>query len=241
VGAVERGRGELIMDLGDRMKAYENVWRFYLPIRMPLIIRVDGKAFHTFTRKCAKPFDGTLANTMIVAAQGLLQEVQNSRMAYVQSDEISILLVDYDNFNTEQWFGGNLQKVVSVSASIATAIFNVEWNKYHNDVTAMFDSRAFVLPREEVTNYFIWRQQDATRNSIEVVGQAHFSHKQLHKKNCGDIQEMLFKEKCINWNNLPTWQKRGAVVTKEDTDGEIPIFTQDREYIERYLEPKTQE
>ncbi len=239
-------------DIGTRMKGYEDINRYYLTKRMPMIIRVDGKSFHTYTKNCKKPFDEKFRYAMFETGKALLNEIQGSKLAYFQSDEISILATDYEELNTQAWFDKNLQKIVSVSASIATAAFN---NPIHNDLNkdemALFDSRVFVLPKEEVCNYFLWRQQDATRNSIQGLGQFHFSHKELHKLSCNQIQDKLFKEKFINWNDIQTWMKRGiclykkAISRKIDNndvirttiveDLEIPIFSQDRNYIEKWL------
>ena len=168
--------------LGDRMKGYEDVSRIYLTRRMPLILRIDGKAFHSFTKRFYKPFDAVLMHTMQRTMVKLCEAIQGCKLGYTQSDEISLLLVDYDKLDTTAWFDKNLQKVVSLSASIATMEFNREFvntltnndfiDKADIDVynrvagTAMFDSRAFVLPESEVCNYFLWRQQDATRNAI---------------------------------------------------------------------------
>ncbi|MGJ0846521.1 tRNA(His) guanylyltransferase Thg1 family protein [Tissierella praeacuta] len=254
--------------LGDRMKGYENIPRNYLTRRLPVIIRLDGKAFHTFTKGMEKPFDNILIETMADTAKHLCENIQGCKIAYTQSDEISLLLTDYENIDTCAWFDNNIQKMVSISASIATLAFNKSFRdsilKHSEDLQkkgkydiyfnklfrAMFDSRVFTLPKEEVTNYFIWRQQDATRNSIQMVGQANFSHKQLHKKSCDDIQEMLFQEKGINWNDLPAPNKRGVCIIKEQyelnneektlrarwaVDFNIPVFTQDRDYIEKYV------
>jgi len=257
--------------LGDRMKGYENIERRYLTRRMPAIIRVDGKAFHTFTRGFQKPFDMVLMQAMWDAAKYLCENIMGCKIAYVQSDEISLLLTDYDDIRTQAWFDKNIQKMVSVSASMATLGFNKTFAEIINrdvkilgniDVdsisdyydiyykrinTALFDSRVFNVPKEEVCNYFIWRQQDATRNAVQMIGRANFSHKQLNNKNCNQIQEMLFQEKGINFNDLPIYQKRGVCVIKEyyDKDGtqrsrwivdkDIPIFAQDRNYIEKYI------
>lgn len=253
-------------NLGDRMKGYENIERRYLTRRMPTLIRVDGKAFHTFTRGFQKPFDMVLMQTMWDTAKYLCESVMGCKIAYVQSDEITLLLTDYDNLNTQAWFDKNIQKMCSISASMATMAFNKSFfsnvfNSWEDELitllerehyqqrfnTALFDSRVFNIPKEEVCNSFIWRQQDATRNAIQMVGQANFSHKQLQNKNCNQIQEMLFQEKGINFNDLPTYQKRGVCIVKEtyDKDGasrtrwvvdkDIPIFTQGRDYIEKYL------
>lgn len=272
--------------LGDRMKNnYENVNRFYLTRRMPVIIRMDMKAGHTFTRGMKKPFDDIFVKTMQETMKYLCENIQGCVLGYTQSDEISLVLTDYAELTTDAWFGNNLQKMCSVSASMATLAFNKAFNdnivRYidsHFDTDcdvmkdlaeytkilinarnkgAMFDSRVFTIPKEEVCNYFIWRQQDATRNSIQSVGQANFSDKELHKKSTKDIQDMLITQKDINWNNYATTLKRGSCCIKTDDslteydevgnicgyiqrskwviDNEIPIFTQDRNYVEKLI------
>ena len=190
------------MDLGDRMKNYENALRQYITPRMPVIMRIDGKAFHSLTRGCKKPFDEDFASAMDCTAKKLLDEIQNSRMAYVQSDEISILLIDYNTFQSQQWFGGNIQKMVSVSASISGVEFSQIFGK-----NGYFDSRIFILPESEVVNYFIWRQQDCTRNSVSSVAQSLYSPKQLHQKSNSNMQDMIF-DKGVNWNNYKSYWKR---------------------------------
>lgn len=258
-------------NLGDRMKGYENIPRTYLTRRMPTIIRIDGKAFHSFTKGFQKPFDEVLIQSMWDTTKYLCENIQGCKVGYTQSDEISLLLTDYETITTSAWFDKNIQKMVSISASMATLAFNLAFSNIITDgvenkdwtfdpemlemykkyskkqFTALFDSRVFTIPKEEVNNYFIWRQQDATRNAIQMVGQANFSHKQLQNKNCNQIQEMLFQEKGINFNDLPIYQKRGACITKESyskegaertrwvIDKNIPIFTQDRDYIEKYV------
>lgn len=237
--------------LGERMKGYEHSARFYLTRRMPMIIRCDGKAFHSFTKGFEKPWDDDLRDAMTEAAKALLQEISGGKIAYIQSDEISVLVTDYDSLEFEPWFSKSVQKTCSVSASIATMAFNRHMTEQDRKNNACFDARCFILPESEVNNYFIWRQQDAVRNSIQGYGQRYFSHKQLHKKNCGAIQEMLFQEKGINWNDVDTWKKRGWCVTRKvvskdiegveairtsiEPDWEIPTFTQDREYIEKLV------
>lgn len=264
--------------LGDRMKEYENISRIYLTKRTPAILRIDGRAFHTFTRGFVRPFDNILMNVMQDTAKYLCKNITGCKLAYVQSDEISLLLTDYDTIATQPWFDNNLQKLVSIAASMATLEFNRKfgtlvrelsdayewhpvsmenrwgkrdskhWDAYFKAMESggMFDARAFILPKEEVCNYFIWRQQDATRNSIQMLARANFSHKELQGKNCAQIQDMLMLQKEINWNSLDTDCKRGACVVQENADGGkqwvidrgIPIFTQDRTYIDKrvYLE-----
>lgn len=223
--------------IGDRMKRYEAVSNFKLTPRMPLICRLDGKAFHSYTKGFNRPFDEHIKNAMTQAAKGLVDNIQGAKLVYIQSDELSVLVNDYENFETKPWFGKKLQKIVSVSASVATAYFN----KYMIDegvVTsklAMFDSRAFVIPQEETCNYFYWRQIDAERNSVSSLAQAHFSHKSLHQKKCKDMKKMLL-EKNIDWDQLPTTQKRGwCVLAGGLSDFEIPRFQENREYIDLFL------
>ena len=280
--------------LGDRMKGYENAFRHYLPRRMPVIIRIDGKAFHTYTKGFHKPFDYILMKAMQETAYELCKKIEGVKLAYVQSDEISLLLTNDDTLETEPWFGNNLQKLCSIAASIATLAFHKamqqciydftysfsigtieetyaflekeysyskefmqseEWGWYFHRIQtshcngAHFDARAFVLPKEEVTNYFIWRQQDATRNSIQMVAQSNFSHKELQGLNCNKLQDKLFTEKDINWNDFSVPEKRGTCIIKVPTftneailpkmkwaiDYNIPIFTEHREYVEERL------
>lgn len=216
-------------DLGDRMKGYENLNRQILMPRMPAVIRVDGRAFHSLLRGCAKPFDNDVVNAMNDTAQALVNEISTARLAYVQSDEISLLLVDYDTFFTQQWFGGTISKILSISASIATGAFTEAWGEIGH-----FDSRVWSLHQDEVCNYFIWRQQDWERNSIQMLARSLYSHKQLHGKKMSELHDLIHA-KGQNWNDVPTHLKRGRVVTRNGVDNEIPIFTADRNYIEKYL------
>lgn len=270
--------------IGDRMKNnYENITRYYLTRRMPVIIRVDGRSFHTFTKGFKKPFDDILVKTMQDTMKYLCENIQGCVLGYTQSDEISLVLTDYAELTTDAWFGNNLQKMCSISASMATLAFNkaftrniskqskrfyteyleekdasyIETLEIAMNKGAMFDSRVFTIPKEEVCNALIWRQQDATRNSIQSVGQANFSQKELHGKSCNDIQDMLMLQKGINWNDYSTTLKRGSCCIKADDslteydeignicgyterskwviDNEIPIFTQDRNYVEKLI------
>lgn len=239
-------------DLGNRMKTfYEEIPKTRLMRRCPVICRIDGKAFHTFARGFKRPFDDVLIKTMQETAKCLCENVQGCQLAYTQSDEISLLLIDYQRFETSAWFDYEVQKMCSISASMATMEFNRrfrdnvdEWvisgeiqEELDSDTIeqlyklqdvyieaeskgAMFDSRVFNISREEVTNYFYWRQLDASRNSIQMVGQANFSHKELQHKSCSDIQDMLMTQKGINWNDFPTYQKRGSCVIKKYVEHE---------------------
>lgn len=183
-------------ELGTRMKEfYEKRTKIKLPRRTYTIIRLDGKAFHTYTRKLQKPFDHALMEDMAWTTKFLCENIQGCKMGYTQSDEISLLLTDFDRLGTDAWFDNDIQKMVSVSASMATGYFNRRREPNDFDVLpslAFFDSRVFTIPTAvEVENYFIWRQKDATRNSISMVAQNKFSHKQLHGKSTDEMKRML--------------------------------------------------
>lgn len=276
--------------LGKRMKEfYEQIPKTRLMRRCPVIIRIDGKSFHTYTRGFARPFDDILISAMQNTMKYLCENIQGCVLGYTQSDEITLVLVDYQNLNSDAWFDYEVQKMCSIAASMATMAFNKaieeeadlafdkefhelgldetptddkedEYNKtlemleekydkhYSKAGKAMFDARCFNIPKEEVTNCIYWRQLDATRNSIQMVGQANFSHKELHGKSCNQIQDMLMEQKNINWNDYPTYQKRGSCCIKENyetengmrtrwiVDKDIPIFKGDgREYVDRFV------
>ena len=231
-------------DLGTRMKTfYEHIPKTKLMRRTPVIIRIDGKAFHTFTRGFQKPFDEVLIQTMQETTKYLCENVQGCVLGYTQSDEISLVLVDYQRFETSAWFDYEIQKMCSIAASMATMAFNRIFEKkvkeftYNNgenyykdseeyrlcevyrkalDKGAMFDARVFNIPKEEVTNCIYWRQDDASRNPIQMVERAYFSDKELYHKSRNKIQDMLMTQKGVNWNDLPTYQKRGSCCIKED-------------------------
>lgn len=245
-------------NLGDRMKSYEDCYRTSLPIRMPIILRIDGKAFHTYTRGCKRPVDENLIFCMDETAKYLCRNIQGAQVAYVQSDEISILLNNYQTLDTQAWFDNNLQKMVSVSAGMASAVFTSQSWRIFNGTSklAFFDSRTFVMPQDDVVNYFVWRQQDATRNSAQMLARTLYSHKELTGKVNHELQELCF-QKGTNWNNCPTSQKRGRCIVKSKllkmgknpktgeefetnrsewiVDNEIPVFSTDRNYIRQYV------
>lgn len=269
-------------ELGMRMKEfYEGVPKTRLMRRTPVAIRIDGKAFHTFTRGFEKPFDKVLVKSMQETMKYLCENIQGCVLGYTQSDEITLILVDYKRLNSSAWFDYEVQKMCSIAASMATMAFNKffdgevrKWayenqsntnvndlrSTYYNAILkgAMFDARVFNVPREEVTNLIYWRQLDATRNSIQMVGQAYFSHNELQHKSCNVIQDMLHELKGINWNDYPTHVKRGSCCIKEwyqspevdikdgacprsrwVIDTEIPIFKgEGREYIEKLIQPE---
>lgn len=188
---------------------YEFRARTYLPRRSYSILRLDGKAFHTYTRGLERPFDQRFMHDMAATAHYLCGEIAGTVLAFVQSDEISLLLTDFATNTTEAWFDGNVQKMTSVSASLATARFN----ELRPGKLACFDSRAFTIPDPtEVANYFVWRQQDCTRNSVSMAAQSLFSPKQLHGKSGSEMQEMMWCEHGVNWNDYPVDCRRGTVI-----------------------------
>lgn len=251
------------MNLGDRMKQYESVSKTGLIHRMPVILRLDGCHFHTFTRGFDKPFDEVLMHSMIGTMKYLCKNIQGCVFGYTQSDEISLILVDYKKLNTSAWYDNEVQKMCSVAASLCTLAFNrIFRDEVHNHVPkysnenpkllsaynkaletgAIFDCRAFNIPKEEVCNCIIWRQQDATRNSIQSLAQSVFSHKELQGLSCDKLQDKLFKERGINWIDLEDYKKRGTACYnrgEEHSDWVVdfcmPILTQDREYINKHI------
>lgn len=233
-------------DLGTRMKEYEYVTRSKLIPHMPTIIRLDGRAFHTFTKGMNRPYDNDMHSSMCYAMEeSIKRDIQNSIFAFTQSDEISILLKDYPNINTEQWFAGIIQKICSIAASSTSVYFNDHFrslsDKNSEKDFGLFDARVFQLPECEVVNYFIWRQQDATKNSIQMLGQSLFSHKELQHKSCNDIQSMLITKKNINWNDLDVWKKRGSCCYRNESgvlviDNTPDIFSKNREFITKHME-----
>jgi tRNA(His) 5'-end guanylyltransferase len=172
---------------------------------------------------------------MVETTRYLCQEIQGAKCAYTQSDEISILLTDFDTLTIQAWFDNNIQKIVSISASLTSVKFTELFDKQ-----AIFDSRCFNLPKEEVCNYFIWRQKDWFRNSVSMLAQSIFSAKQLHQKSQSDMHEMLH-EKGVNWTELETRWKNGTTIYKENNEWYYTpdiIFTEKRDFIDTYLLPK---
>ena len=265
-------------NLGDRMKDYEVRNQYFLQRHIPVAIRVDMKSGHSFTKDFKQPFDEIFVKSMQQTAKFMCENIQGTVLSFQQSDEITIILQDYKNLNTDAWFNYRTDKMCSIAASMATMAFNKFFTKNVNyfemtheyddtineycttlvnaaEKGAMFDARVLNIPKEEVCNLIYWRQLDATRNSIQMVGQANFSHKELQNKNCNMIQEMLFAEKGINWNDYPTYLKRGSCCIKttiqnpnvDIKDGiypksvwmidlDIPIFKGDgRDYIDKLV------
>lgn len=199
-----------MISLGDRIKSYEKVNRYSLTKRTPVMIRVDGRAFHTSTSQFNKPFDNNFIHTMIASANYVAEEMQGFKVAYIQSDEVTFCITDYDTIDTQGWFDYDLSKIVSITASLMSAAFNRFSHQYANCMYPVFDCRAFNVPKEDAVNAFLWRAKDWTRNSIQMYARSLFSHKQLHKKSIKEIHEMLHKIG-KNWaTNLTDKQKNGT-------------------------------
>lgn len=247
------------LSLGTRIKEfYENRTKVYLNRRTITIIRLDGKGFSKFTKNLNKPFDDGFSDDMDATAVFLCENIQGARFAYTQSDEISVVLCDYENQESSAWFDYSVQKMTSIAASLATAKFNqlrhvrslskgMEGLGESLNKLAFFDARVFQVPTvDEMVNAMIFRQQDCTRNSISMAASANFSHKQLEGKSGSDKQEMLYSQRGVNWNDYKTKYKRGGVILKETymkvgengnaertrwVPVETPIFTQDKDFL----------
>jgi tRNA(His) 5'-end guanylyltransferase len=255
--------------LKDRMDRYEASYNFMIPPRTYTIVRIDGKNFSKYTKQFNKPFDDDLSDVMDIATVNTCQEF-NPKFAYTQSDEVSFLFTDFDTIETEMMFKGKVQKLCSLIASKFTAEFNntmlmrkASQSEDASDflcdilegnvlpITACFDARVFIIPDfREVSNYFVWRQQDATRNSVSMAASSYYSHKQLTGVSGSDKQDLLM-DKGINWNNYKTKYKRGIVINRKEIsvptlttnsienimrkkwvlDNDTPIFTQDKEFL----------
>jgi tRNA(His) guanylyltransferase len=266
------------MKIADRIKEYyEDRTKTFLMRRMVTIIRLDGKGFSKWTKGLQKPFDEGFTDDMVETAKYLCANIQGAKFAYAQSDEISVVLTDFDNLESQAWFDYNVQKMTSIAASMATAKFNqlrmlrscsygqLDQDYINDFKIAMFDARVFQVPSvNEMVNVMIWRQQDATRNSISMAASEYFSHKSLEGVSSNDKQERLFQEKGINWNDYPVKFKRGTVIKKEEvalvkssgsisnkttiideniiftrnvwnSDEDTPIFTQNKEYLSNLI------
>lgn len=227
--------------LGDRMKSfYEDRYSPSLMRRAYTLIRVDGRAFHSFTRGLQRPFDAELAADMDATAAALCSGIMGAKLAYVQSDEISVVVTDFDDLQTQAWFDLGMQKVCSITASIATRAFNQRrQERSPGSRWAEFDARVFQVPNlTEVENYLIWRQQDATRNSISMAAQAIIPHRELHGVSAAGKMDAMHA-RGVNWNDYPPGFKRGRAVVKVTGDNgrsrwasvEIPILTADRGFL----------
>lgn len=239
--------------LGDRMKQfYETVPKTRLMRRCPVIIRLDGKSAHTFTRGFDKPFDGIFCGAMTNTMKFLCENIQGCVLGYCQSDEITLVLIDYTNLDTQAWYDYEVQKMCSVSASMATLEFNRAFAYFTEAMTTslegenevhhlaarkglMFDSRCFNVPKEEVCNALYWRQVEAIRNSVQMVARNLFSHKELQGKSCEEIKKMIVDKGYLPWEYYSLDERRGCCCVKGENgweiDYNIPIFAHERNYV----------
>lgn len=227
--------------LGNRMKTYEKAFSQNLPNRLPVIIRIDGRAFHTYTKGLDKPFDTALSVAMWETARKLCEQIPGAKMGYTQSDEITIVVTNDDKLETQPWFDNNIQKLVSISASIATFEFNLMMLDYTSK-PAHFDSRAFIVPDAwEVANCLHWRQADAIRNSVQMFAQANFPQQELQGLNVNELKHKLRAEKGINWEEQDQWKKVGTAIVRDKdgfwmVDSNTPQFKGNWDYIFKQLE-----
>lgn len=237
-----------LSDHAIRMKAYEKLNSVSLRTKTPVLIRIDGKAFHSFCRGMNRPVDNRLVECLNQATKSTLEEIDGARVAYLQSDEISILLTDFTQDSTQGWFHYNKQKLESVIASMFTAYFNKNFTELfaedikHKEKIAFFDCRAWSLPFTEVNNYFWWRQKDCTKNAISMIARTMFSDKELHKKNTGEVQTLI-EEKLGEGVDIryPQHFLKGRCLSKNEegvftVDNNLPLFVNDRDYINKHIE-----
>jgi len=222
--------------LGDRIKRYEASYNHKAVQRMPLIIRVDGKAFHTLLRKAKKPFDENVQKSMLYAAKALAKEIQGFKAAYIQSDEATFVMTDYDTLNTCGWFNYEINKIISITASTMSVAFSRSFRR-----DGIFDSRIFSVPKDDVANVFLWRARDWHRNSIQMYARSFFSNRELHGKKIPEIHEMLFAIG-KNWSECKNIDKNGVFIFNEEnefviSDSILPKYKDIAERIEPLIEP----
>ena len=230
---------------------YEDPFRVILPQRTYLLIRVDGRAFHTYTKSFNRPFDQYLHDGMVVAGLETMQEIGGAKFAFGQSDEFSFVATDFDTHESQMWFGGNKSKIESITASVFTAEFNRFIRHLRPQLkNAYFDARAFIIPMEhEVINYFVWRQQDTIRNSVSMLARHYFSAKKLHGVSTAEAKKLLAKEG-VYWNKQPSAFRRGTALYKPEkaidnpppgrsngwlVDGDLPLFAHNPSFVAQHL------
>lgn len=223
--------------LGDRMKSYEQVCAPRLMIKTPVIVRIDGRAFHTYCKPLESPWDQRMIDAMTFATIKLLEDIGgNAVFAYLQSDECNIFLIDDATYETQPWFDNKLEKISSIMASIFTVFFNQKMLELDGPKRpAFFDSRVFNVPYHEVNNYFIWRQQDSIRNSIYSWARTKFSYNQLHSKNKKEMLWMM-RGADASWEDcVPAHRKYGWAVHRRATEFTIPKGSKEGEVISRLM------
>lgn len=223
-------------ETGARLKEeYESATRLLLPRKTHTIIRLDGNAFHTYTRGLPKPFDEMLHGDLVSATAFLCAKISGAQLAYVQSDEASILVTDFTNVGTQPWFGGSVQKMTSVSASILTAKFNELRNVGLGDIgekLAFFDSRVFTISDYvDVIEYFRWRYLDARRNSVSALARAHFSHREMQNKSSNELRDMLRHDRAVNWTSTDPRFRYGTVLYRDERVEDVTYTRDGQEFV----------
>lgn len=191
------------------------------------IVRVDGRAFSRISNKLDKPYSTHFMDWMDAAAIQLCYEMQGAVFAYVQSDEISVIMSDMNGERRGRWFDWNVNKLVSVSASIASGTFNLGFQHDLNGTLwedrrpASFDSRVIpVKSRLDAIQYFMWRQRNAYTNAISMVADRICGSAALNGKNLNDRIDMLFQQG-IMVNDLPLGLRQGRVITATKMPGVV--------------------
>ncbi len=242
---------------GNRMKMYEACSSVHLIPGTPKIMRLDGKSFHTWSKGCERPYDWNIMSAMAEGAKTVMKEIGGSaRFAYIQSDEVSIVINDKPRIESSPWFDNNLVKMASVSAAIMAVNFTQSFHLSRKPVPlensdklfhpawkpAYFDARIFQVPNIwEMHNAILWRQFDAIKNSKSQYARHYFSQKQVHEKNGDQKVQMMKDQHGFDWHTAPTWTKRGIVVRrgtmgKFEIDMEIPEFKVDKDYLAKLYE-----
>jgi tRNA(His) guanylyltransferase len=210
-----------MQSIGARMKSYEENQRLE---KGAVIIRVDGKGFHTWTKKIGalKPFDSVVHDCMVHATKRVSMEMQGCRIAYTQSDETTFLLTNLGE-KEGAWFDYKVQKLASVTASMFTHYFNARYEyaaitRGYPSIPAFFDARAFSIPVEDAANVFVWRQQDWNRNSVQMLGHHHMGHAKMQNRTAGVVRTILKDEYGVDWFGLMAWEKFGTFVYPHPED-----------------------
>ena len=236
--------------LSDRMKTYEDASQYKFTPLMPVVIRIKCANIDSVSRSFRQPFDNVFHKTMRQTARALGEAIPNCFFAYTYSDEVNLLVTDY-NTNNKACYNNNMQKIVSMSSSIATVMFNkffaqnvsftdkTRWRYTGHLNEAIFESKAFIIPKEELVNYFVWRQYRGFRHTIDVVAGSEFSSEELKGKTLNQKQDMLLKQKEIDINRVKPDKKHGFCVFLTTNgwviDLDIPLFSKNKEYIEKFL------
>ena len=211
--------------LGDLMKSYEARGTSAKAMKgLPLLARLDCRSFHSFTKGLKRPYDERLSKCMIETTKFLVEET-HACVGYTQSDEISLAWFVDAKGDSEYLFDGKFSKLNSVLAALASVKFMkliLEHVPEKAMQTPVFDCRTWQVPTLDLAaDAFLWREFDATKNSISMAAHAYFPHKSLQGLNGSEKQERLWAEKGINWNDYPIFFKRGTYVQRVAKEREL--------------------